>query len=151
MRRLFFLTLPFIFAEAVQAQENQTHDTPKTVVEQFMLALNAGDTTGLQALFTEDAKLFSINNNGSIAQVQEENTNDLIEMIHSPATVNWEERTSHWAVIEDGNYALVTMNYTFFYRGNTSHCGINVFECLKESSGWKIWNITDTRRTDCTE
>ena len=46
--------------------------------------------------------------------------------------------------------ATVSMEYDFFFRGQFSHCGVNVFHFLKDKSGWKITSIDDTRRKfDC--
>ena len=33
-----------------------------------------------------------------------------------------------------------------FFKGKFSHCGVNVFHFKKETGGWKITSIDDTRR-----
>jgi hypothetical protein len=50
----------------------------------------------------------------------------------------------------DGVLATVVTPYKFFYNGNFSHCGVNSFQLVKFSDGWKIQYIIDTRKkTGC--
>jgi len=37
--------------------------------------------------------------------------------------------------------------YTFYLNERISHCGVNSIELLQDASGWKITQISDTRRT----
>lgn len=46
--------------------------------------------------------------------------------------------------------ATVTMDYSFYYKKQFSHCGINAFHFLKTDAGWKCTGIDDTHyNTSC--
>src|SRR6202012_4741169 len=38
----------------------------------------------------------------------------------------------------DGPMALVWAPYSFFYRGNYHHCGVDTFQLIRTDKGWKI-------------
>jgi len=48
----------------------------------------------------------------------------------------------------DDTVASVWAPYTFYVNGRLSHCGVNSIELLRGAEGWKITQISDTRRTD---
>ena len=39
--------------------------------------------------------------------------------------------------------------FEFWIDDKLSHCGANSIHLLKKKSGWKIFNITDSRRINC--
>ena len=50
----------------------------------------------------------------------------------------------------DGPLAVVTVDYTFYAGPRLSHCGIDAFQLFRGPEGWKIFQLTDTRRrTGC--
>ncbi len=48
----------------------------------------------------------------------------------------------------DGSMASVWAPYTFYLDGEISHCGINSIELLHDAEGWKVTQISDTRRRE---
>ncbi len=60
------------------------------------------------------------------------------------------EQLLSYSIKTDNNLAIVWSPYKFYFEGNFSHCGTDVFTLVKRESGWKILGITDTRRrTGC--
>jgi hypothetical protein len=60
------------------------------------------------------------------------------------------EQLLSYDIKTDGNLAMVWSPYKFYFEGNFSHCGTDVFTLVKRDIGWKILGITDTRRrTGC--
>jgi hypothetical protein len=50
----------------------------------------------------------------------------------------------------DGPLAVVTVDYSFYAGQQFSHCGIDAFQLFRGPAGWKIFQLTDTRRrTGC--
>ena len=49
----------------------------------------------------------------------------------------------------DGPLANAWVEYEFWLDGKLSHCGVNSIHLIKEKNGWKIFNITDSRRFNC--
>ena len=64
-----------------------------------------------------------------------------------PGPQKFEERLSDAAIESDGSIALVWGNYVFLIDGKVHHCGIDHFDLVRDSSGWKIANVTFSVRT----
>lgn len=60
----------------------------------------------------------------------------------------WDERVYDVEVQVDGAMASVWAPYTFYLDGAISHCGINSIEMLHDGAGWKVTQISDTRRRE---
>lgn len=60
----------------------------------------------------------------------------------------WNEQIYDVQVLVDGAMASVWAPYTFYLEGAISHCGINSIELLHDAEGWKVTQISDTRRRD---
>jgi hypothetical protein len=62
----------------------------------------------------------------------------------------WDEQVYDVSARVDGSMASVWAPYTFYLDGEISHCGINSIEMLHDGTGWKVTQISDTRRqSDC--
>ena len=48
----------------------------------------------------------------------------------------------------DGDMASAWVPYTFYFDGAVRHCGINSIELLRDADGWKVTQLSDTRRTE---
>ena len=59
-------------------------------------------------------------------------------------------RERYWdpTVLVRGSIAVVWTPYEFWNDGKTSHCGIDVFDMVKEQGGWKIANMMWTVEPD---
>ena len=57
-----------------------------------------------------------------------------------------DERIDAWACGSTAA-AVVTVDYSFYAGERFSHCGIDAFQLFKSADGWKIFQLTDTRRT----
>lgn len=67
-----------------------------------------------------------------------------------PSTI--EERVSSPLVRIDGDIAMVWMPYVFIADGQARHCGVNLFDLVRENGAWKILNQTRSHRlTGCSE
>ena len=59
-----------------------------------------------------------------------------------------EERLTGTPAVEiDGDIAMVWASYEFRIDGKFSHCGTDHFDMVRDGGGWRILNITWTRRT----
>lgn len=62
-----------------------------------------------------------------------------------------DERLYSRVVEVDLPLAIAWTEYSFFLNGELSHCGTNAFQLVKTPEGWKVHQVTDTRRrTGCT-
>lgn len=59
-----------------------------------------------------------------------------------------DEVTFDERVLVDGDLAMAWTPYNLFVDGSFSHCGVDLFVMTRTDEGWKILNITDTRRRE---
>ena len=58
----------------------------------------------------------------------------------------WDEQIYDVEVRVDDRMASAWVPYTFYLDGVISHCGVNSIELLRDQEGWKITQLSDTRR-----
>lgn len=147
MHLLFFVlsALP----AAAQSDSSSVREL-RAVTDRLFDAMRTGDSTGLHALFLPDAHLrttFFHNESGGYV-VYEENLQEFLDAIGTPHDGIWDERTAAHRYLIDASLAQVWMDYSFYFNGTFSHCGVNSFQLILTPGGWKISDITDTRRTE---
>jgi hypothetical protein len=73
-----------------------------------------------------------------------------IKRIVEPHPGIYDERVIFQDIKIDGNLASVWAPYKFYLGDKLNHCGVDVFQLMKTTSGWKIIYIVDTeRRNGC--
>jgi hypothetical protein len=126
------------------AQAPPTADSgPQAVVQQLFEAIAAQKTDTVRSLFTRNAVLLSVKDDGTPASMRSE---DFAALLASSKNV-WLERIWNPTVLIHGPIAVVWAQYDFHLNGALSHCGVDSVSLLKTSSGWKISSISDTRET----
>ena len=71
--------------------------------------------------------------------------NDFLQSIGKQTTNALDERIEFGSINIDPLMATVWTPYTFYYKGNYSHKGVNSFQLVKLKEGWKIQYLIDTR------
>jgi len=71
-----------------------------------------------------------------------------LEAVAQPKDIVWDEKIYAIEIRIDDNMAQVWTEYEFFLGERFSHCGVNAFQLIKQENGWKIFNLTDTRRRE---
>ena len=143
-------------ASPVRSQaQTGTEAEVRAVIDRLFDAMRRGDGTALAAQFHPAARLQSVGVSRQTGQPELET--DSIEAfaraVGSPHPgMVWDERVSGVEIRVDGNFAQAWMNYTFYIvQGETerlSHCGVDAFQFFKGADGWKVIQITDTRRRE---
>ncbi|MFQ3599372.1 MAG: nuclear transport factor 2 family protein [Chloroherpetonaceae bacterium] len=127
----------------------------KATVQALFDAMRSADSTRLRTLFTDNAQLKTVQAlpNSASAQakpkaavLKEESVEAFIRAVGTPRKEVWDERIFDVEVKIDGELAMVWTKYEFYVDTTFSHCGVNLFQLLKQSDGWKIFSVTDTRR-----
>ena len=127
-------------AEAVAARE---------VVDKLFTGMRNGDSTLVRSVFTKAAALTSISKNAADSTVTHKGSIDgFVKAVGTPHNDKWDERIYDVKVSIDGPMAVVWAPYKFYLGDKFSHCGVNVFSLIKTGTGWKINDITDTRRKE---
>jgi hypothetical protein len=106
------------------------------------------DAAKLASTFSDSAILQTINNKEGMVKVSNEKVQDFIYFVSKEEKGNADERIIFETIKIDGPLALVWTTYQFFYKGNFSYCGVNLFHLVKLSGQWKIQYLIDTRRKE---
>ena len=120
------------------------------VVQRLWDAMKARDTAMARAVFDSSAMLSRVVTRNGEARVQLTPVSGFLDAL-GKATESWNERMFNPEVRIDGPLATVWTEYDFHLGTQFSHCGIDAFQLLKTSGGWKIVALADTaRREGCT-
>ena len=84
---------------------------------------------------------------GGVSRVQVLPVSGFIEALGG-ATETWNERMYSPEVRIDGPLATVWTEYDFHLGTQFSHCGVDAFQLLKTSAGWKVVALSDTARRE---
>jgi hypothetical protein len=114
------------------------------VVDRFFVALGANDFATMANLRVE----------GSVNFVDGPSKAGGTQLTRRPITSenfkpgNYRERYWDPDVKVRGRIAIVWAPYEFWLDGTSHHCGIDVFEMVKEDDGWRIANLMWTQEPD---
>jgi len=121
----------------------------RATVDKLFTGMRTGDSTAVRSVFTKTAALTSISKNAADSVVTHKGSVDgFVKAVGTPHKEQWDERIYDVKVSVDGPMAVVWAPYKFYLGDKFSHCGVNVFNLIKTNTGWKINDITDTRRKD---
>ncbi|MEK7256107.1 MAG: nuclear transport factor 2 family protein [Bacteroidota bacterium] len=121
------------------------------VIQKMFDAMRAGDGAAFRSTFDTSARVQTalITKEGK-PMLHTEVISEFGIAVGTPHPEVWDERIWNYDVRIDGNLASAWTDYTFFLGEKMSHCGVNAFQLFKGENGWKIIQITDTRRrTNC--
>jgi hypothetical protein len=140
MNKYFLLAIIFLLGKPAQSQTPE--DSVKMVINNLFTAMKNVDTALLQSVFADGAILQTIVNNASgKTSVKTDQVKDFIGIIQRQPINAIDEQITFEYVKADGNLATVWTPY----KGTYMHHGVNSFQLVKTSSGWKIQYLIDTR------
>ena len=147
MKKLIILLLfiPLIsFSQALEKHQIQS------VVETFFKGFHEKDSTVINSVLNNSFNLNSISykeNNAVLkSYIGDTFISAVISRNDNPV---WTEKLMSFEIKIDGPLANAWVEYEFWLDGKLSHCGVNSIHLIKEKNGWKIFNITDSRRFNC--
>lgn len=118
-------------------------------IDQLFAGMRAGDSSQVQQVFAPQARLCSVS---EAAEVHEISLIQFLTAVGTPHDDVWDERLTEYDMKIDGTLATAWTPYSFYRGEEFSHCGVNAFHLVKSPTGWKILQITDTRRqSECVE
>jgi hypothetical protein len=140
---IFLLSL---ISTKIQAQSDNT--LVINTIKQFFDGMREGDSTKVRAVMAPEARLLTVVEQKGKVMVPEVTLERFLTAIGSPQEAVWDERIGSYDVKIDDRLASVWTTYEFYLGEEFSHCGVNAFQLYKSYDGWKILEITDTRRVD---
>ncbi len=128
-------------------EEKIEFDAIMNPIVQLFDGMRKGDSAQVSDVFTHNATMYtSFLNRQEKPVLIEDNLKKFLKAIGSPHEKEWNELFWDEEVRQDGTLAHVWVSYAFYLGEGFSHCGVNSFHLHKGARGWKIFNITDTRR-----
>jgi hypothetical protein len=149
--RLTVTVSVIVLASAARAQTTvavpDEREAVLAVVQRLWDGMKTRDTALVRSVFDPSASLTRISTRGGDARVHVTPVSAFIEAL-GKATEAWNERTYAPEVRIDGPLATVWTEYDFHLGTQFSHCGVDAFQLLKTSAGWKIVALSDTARRE---
>ena len=149
MKRILIAVFALAALAPVQAraQAAAAEDSVRAVITGLFDAMRTRDSAAVRASFIPEARLHTavVRQNGT-PLLREEPVDSFVAAVGAPSDVVWDERIDAWHVRMDGPLAVVTVDYSFYAGPQFSHCGIDAFQLFRGPEGWKIFQLTDTRR-----
>lgn len=149
------LVLPLLLAAALlpvpARAQAAAEDSVRAVVVRLFDAMRSRDSAAVRAVFAPGARLqtAAVRQDGTPV-LREDSVGAFVRAVGAPSEQVWDERIDAWQVRIDGPLAVVTTDYSFYLGPQFSHCGIDAFQLFRGTDGWKIFQLTDTRRrTGC--
>lgn len=143
MRKLVILAVAglLVTARATDAQARQL-DGPRAAVDRLFDGMRMASASAVREVLAPNVRFAVLTPEGTIAS---QTLDTFVEAI-TASQGNWDERLYDVEVKIDGDMASVWAPYTFYLAGRISHCGVNSIELLRDADGWKITQVSDTRR-----
>jgi hypothetical protein len=145
---LFLFTLALNKTNAQEISTTPTNDSSfavKEVINNMFVAMKNCDTVLLKTCFSSSAVLQTVVTKNGVVTVKDELLNDFINSISKQPAGSLDERIKFDAVKVNKELAIAWTPYQFYYKGKYSHEGVNSFQLVKFSEGWKIQYLIDTR------
>jgi hypothetical protein len=134
---------------AVQAQtaDPAEEQAIKAVIQQLFDGMRKGDADMVRAVFDSTARLQSVATTKEGKTIlKTEDIAGFVKAVGTPHPVIWDERVLSYEIRIDDRLATAWTPYDFYAGDKYSHSGIDAFQLVKTEKGWKIFQLSDTRR-----
>ena len=148
MKNLIFIVLPLIICTSINAQVNNQKDSVEVaqIIHNMFTAMKTSDTNLLKTCFSNNAVFQTIVTKNGTTDVRNEFVQDFINSVGKQPVGSLDKRIKIDTVLIDSTLASVWTPYQFYFKGQYSHQGVNSFQLVRHTEGWKIQYLIDTRR-----
>ena len=151
MRPIVLLTLvlaPLLcHPTSAQAQVSAEQEV-RAAIDRLFTGMRQGDSTVVRSVFHPEARLMSASIRQGEPVLRVDSPDNFVRAVGTPHDQVWDERISNVQIKGDGPLASAWMDYAFYTGERFSHCGVNAFQFFRTPEGWKVIQITDTRRRE---
>jgi len=121
----------------------------RATIDRLFDGMRAGDSAAVRAVFHDRARLYTARGPSDTSAVEETPIDAFVAAVGRPHERTWDERIWDVDIRVDGPLASAWVPYAFYRGDRLSHCGVNAVQLVRTGDGWKIMQLTDTRRSDC--
>jgi hypothetical protein len=145
----WFFILLFTFSSLQQTlPSNSDSKAIESTIIQLFDAMRESNMQKAADVFHEQLQLMTVVDRTMGAELIHSSAAEFLEAIALPKEEPWDEHYSNLEIHIDGDLATAWMDYRFYRGTEFSHCGVNAMKFIRTETGWKMFSITDTRRTD---
>jgi hypothetical protein len=147
MKKIFVFILSIVsIATPLHAQEEKEVEN---VIASMFIGMKNKDPELVKQSFHPKASMQTVIAGETGATLGSNSVPDFINTIaNTPVGTTLDERILDYQIKIDGQMASAWTEYKFYVNNNFSHCGVNSFQLIKTSDGWKITYVIDTRRKE---
>jgi hypothetical protein len=156
MRVLLFVAVTGVLAVTVHAQPNPPEpparpdaQAVRATIDALFDGMRAGDSAAVRTVFHPNARLHTALGPTDSTAVRATSIDAFAKAVGQPREKVWDERIWDVEIRIDGPLASAWVPYVFYLGDKRSHCGVNAVQLVRRSDGWKILQLTDTRRPEC--
>jgi hypothetical protein len=128
------------------ARAQSAQDSVKAAVNLLFTGMIQSDAAKIRSSFTDSAILQSIVEKDGKTKTRTESIEEFAQSISKLEKGVADERIRFDVIKIDGPLAIVWAPYSFYYKGQLNHCGVDSFQMLLVDGVWKIQYLVDTRR-----
>ena len=123
----------------------------RAVVRRMFDGMRAADSALVRSVMAPGVRFASMDTRATPPGITYQPVDGWLSGVANSAK-RWDERLFDVQVRVDGGIAQVWAPYTFYLDGKVRHCGVDAMELLRDATGWKITQLSDTqRREGCRE
>ena len=139
------------FCFALVAQPQAEEKAVIAAVQRLFDAMASHDRAAAQAVLMSEGRYFSVRDSGAGAAIGGTTHGEFAERL-AGGKQEMRERMWNPRVLVHGRIAVVWTPYDFHRDRKFSHCGVDAFNLIKTSEGWKIAGFIYTvEPTGCPE
>lgn len=147
MPRYSLILVAALFSAAPVHAQNPDEKAALATLERVFEGMRTADSAMVRSGFADGARFASIDTRTPPSTIKYDTIDG---WLHGIANSNrrWDEQIYDVQVRVDGNVAQIWAPYTFYLDKNVRHCGVDTAELLKDATGWKITQLSDTQRRE---
>jgi len=119
------------------------------VIETMFAALARGDTAAMRATFHPAGRVVQTGTREGKPFNRVNSLDDFLRSIGAAAGRKLEEKIFDPTVQIEDNLSVAWSRYEFYVDGTMSHCGVDSYQLVNTTEGWRILHIVDTQRRPC--
>jgi hypothetical protein len=141
------LLLLALCVPAAALSQSEDEKAVLAVVHRMFDGMRTADSAKVRSAFASGARFASLDARATPVTIKYDSIDGWLGGVANSAR-RWDEQVYDVRVRVDGEIAQVWAPYTFYLDRAVRHCGVNSFELLRDPTGWKITQLSDTRRQD---
>ncbi len=147
MRRIALLVVVLALARSAPLMAQSAEAEVLQVVDRLFDGMRAADSAAVRSVLHPRARLVSTGSRDGSPEIQIIPIARFIDAVGG-AQDKWDELIWDPEVRIDDNLATVWTQYDFHIADTFSHCGVDAFQLVRTTEGWRIISIVDTRRNE---